>query len=224
MIINKKLFKIATGLAILPMCFNSFAATQQFTGTFKTIKDVSINEITPLVINGLYPAANSDCIINTPAAGTTAFPGEIVMKMANTAGTYLPGAGTAYGLSTSTTLGCSLDTASVPGIYEIDGAAGASVDVEIIEGTAGGVTFTPAGCAVTHVSGADNDTCEVLAEGVGSGVTVLLASSTDLTNSAGGGTPELGKSMVAIGGTATADIGLTAGASVVVAFDINVTY
>jgi hypothetical protein len=218
---KNKLFKIAA-LAMIPASASTFAADEQLSGTFSTIKNVTISQTTAMIINGLQPASGSACQLTTPAAGT-AFPGETVMKMANTGATFPLNPGTTSG---DMVAGGSCSTAinGVVGIYEIDGAEGALVDITLATTAAiGGLTFDAVGCASDYDGGADGDLCAA----VGANTTTIgiqLAATGDLTVSAGQGTPEIGKSVLALGGTVTSSIGLTAAQAYTVPFEVVVAY
>jgi hypothetical protein len=218
---NIKLHNIAAGLALMSLSASTFAIDQQFIGTFKTIKNVTISEITAMVINGLQPSSGSSCTMATPAAGAT-FPGETVMKLANTGGTYPLAPGASNGAMSG--VGCSTAIAGVPGIYEIDGAAGALVDITLTNTlVVGGLQFNAAGCAGDYNNLSDGDVCTTVAANTTT-VGIRLASVTDQTVSAGQGVPVAGISRLALGGTVTSSIGLTAATPYVLPFDITVSY
>lgn len=214
---NNKLKAMAAGLIVLPISLNSFAADAALTGAFKTIKDVTITQVAghEMVINGLQMSATNSCTVTTPTTGAN-WPGDTVM-LASTGGTALPSSN--YGATSGA--GCSTGT-SVPGIFEIDGAAGASVDIAVQNNaSAGGITFVPAGCAIDYDGNADGDLCTALTAGA---ATITLAAVGDQTVSAGNGQPVAGKSRLVLAGTVTTAIGLSAATAYVVPFDITVTY
>lgn len=215
-----KLFKIAV-LAALPLSASTFAADAQFTGTFSTIKNVTISEITPMVINGLQPASGSVCTMATPDA-STAFPGETVMKIANTAAAYT--LNPAAGSGAMSGAGCSSAIPGVVGIYEIDGAEGATVSITLANTTAvGGLAFNAVGCVSDYDGNPDGDVCTPVAANTTTNG-IRLASAGDTTVSAGQGLPVVGKAMLALGGQVTSSIGLTAATPYTVPFDVVVTY
>ena len=182
---------VATSLILLPLSTNTFAADAALSGSFKTIKDVTISQVAgqEMVINGLQMASGSICTVATPAVGVN-WPGDTLM-LASTAGTAAPAA--SYGATSG--VGCSTGT-STPGIYEIDGSAGAVVSIELVSNSAGGINFTPAGCATDYVdAGADNDICEPLVADTPN--TINLATVADETVSAGNGQPVAGKLITA---------------------------
>jgi hypothetical protein len=219
---KNKIFKIAA-LALLPLSASTFAADAQFTGTFSTIKNVTIAETTPMVINGLFPGTSSDCILATPDA-STAFPGETVMKIANTGAAYTLNAATGSGAMTSGSSSCSNAIPGEVGIYLIDGAEGATVSITLATtGAVGGLTFDAAGCVSSYNGAADGDVCAPVAANSTTG-SIVLANTADLTVSAGQGQPEIGKAVLALGGTVTSSIGLSAASTYVVPFDVVVTY
>jgi hypothetical protein len=222
---KNKLYNIATGLALLTFCSTSFAASEQFTGTFTTIKDVTISQVPgqEMVINGLFPASGSNCVLITPDNTTTAWPGETLMLIANTATTSTLGPGATNGDMSTGGTGCSSATDGIPGIYEIDGAEGAVVNVTLTNtAIVAGLQFSAVGCAGNYNDAADGDLCEPII--VNSSTPITLASSGDEINSAGQGQPVAGKSRLALGGTIISSIGLTAGSSANVAFDVTVAY
>ncbi|WP_158968177.1 hypothetical protein [Paraglaciecola sp. L3A3] len=219
---KNKIFKIAA-VALLPISASTFAADAQFTGTFSTIKNVSISETTSMVINGLHPAATSKCNMALPNA-TNAFPGETVMKIANVTAPYTLNAAAGSGAMSTDTAGCSSAVPGVVGIYEIDGAEGAKVKITLEDSaSAGGLIFTAAGCVSDYDGDPDGDVCtDVDANATTSDI--QLASAGDLITSAGQGTPEVGKAVLALGGSVITSIGLTAAKPYVVPFDVVVTY
>lgn len=217
---KNKIFKIAA-LAILPLSASTFAADAQFTGTFSTIKNVTISETTPMVINGLQPGSGSACTLATPD-GSTAFPGETVMKIANTTAAYTlnPAAGSGVMSGAS----CSSAIPGEVGIYEIDGAEGATVSITLANtAVVGGLQFNAVGCVSDYDGLPDGDVCTPVAVNTTTG-SIVLAATGDLTVSAGQGQPEVGKAVLALGGTVTSSIGLTAANPYVVPFDVVVTY
>jgi hypothetical protein len=219
-----KLHKIAAGFALLSFCSGALAVTDQpITGTFKTIKEVSVTQVVgeEMIFNGLQPASGSICTMAQPSNLTTAWPGETKMKLSNTAGTSTLGAGSTNGAMSGT--GCSTSTPGVPGIYEIDGAEGANVTIDV-PGTAfiGGIKYEATGCAGDYNAAADGDNCTAFT--FASSQTVKLASVSDETVSAGQGQPESGISRIALGGTVTSNIGLTAAQAYSLDFEINVVY
>lgn len=218
-----KLYSIATGLSLLTFCSASFAASQQFSGSFSTIKDVTISQVLgqEMVINGLYPASGSACILTTPTNTTSAWPGETIMLLSNVAAASTLGAGATNGAMTGA--GCSAATPGVPGIYEIDGAEGAAVNITLTNtGIISGLQFSAVGCAGDYDGAADGDLCTAIVVNSTTGIT--LAAIGDETISAGQGQPVRGKSRLALGGTVTSSIGLVAGSSIVVPFDVTVAY
>ncbi|MGS2720621.1 hypothetical protein [Paraglaciecola aestuariivivens] len=211
-----KITRIAAGLVLLPLCTSVWAANQDLSGSFKTIKNVTIVESTPMVINGLYLASGSSCVMTTPTL-TDNFPGETVMKLS--AATSSPAASADYGETTGAT--CSGDD-GVPGVYEIEGSAGADVTISLTNGSGSGLTFAPVGCAGDYDGNPDGDVC-LNVPNSGS-ATITLAASGDETVSAGNGVPAAGFSYLALGGTVTSSVGLAAATAYSVDFDISVTY
>ncbi|MDN4503225.1 hypothetical protein QX776_12495 [Alteromonadaceae bacterium BrNp21-10] len=215
-----KLNYIAAALVILPVSTSLFAADETITGTFKTIKNVTISQVAghEMVINGLQPASGATCTVTAITTGG-AWPGDTDMKMSSAGA--LAASGT-YGDTSGVT--CATGT-SVPGIFEIDGAAGATVTVTATNASASGINFVPAGCVGDYDDAPDGDLCTPL---VTSGTTVTvdfdLADTGDTTNSAGNGTPEVGVSRLALTGTITSTVGLTAATAYIVPFDVSVTY
>lgn len=217
---KNKLFKIAA-LALLPLSASTFAADAQFTGTFSTIKNVTISETTAMVINGLQPASGSTCVLATPDA-STAFPGETVMKIANVTAPYTLNPAAGSGAMSGAT--CSNALPGVVGIYEIDGAEGAAISITLANtAVVGGLQFNAVGCVSSYNNAPDGDICAPVAVNTTTG-SINLASTADLTVSAGQGTPEVGKAVLALGGTVVSSIGLTAASAYVVPFDVVVTY
>ena len=213
---NNKLKAMAAGLIVLPISFNTFAQDAALTGAFKTIKDVTITQVAghEMVINGLQMASGSVCTVVTPAVAG-AWPGDVTM-LASTAGPALASA--TYGDTSGA--GCSSGK-SVPGIFEIDGAAGAAVDITLANASAGGIAFVPVGCAIDFNDTADGDVCTAAVVGT---TNITLATTTDETVSAGNGQPVAGKSRLVLAGTVTSSIGLSAATAYIVPFDITVTY
>ncbi|MDX2370423.1 MAG: hypothetical protein QNK36_18800 [Colwellia sp.] len=210
--------QIIAASVLLPLSMGSFATTEALTGAFKTIKDVTIVEVAgnEMVINGLRMTALDECTVTTITTAAN-WPGDTLM-LAATSGTSAPSA--TYGATTGT--GCSTGT-SVPGIYEIDGAEGAAVDITLSATTdAGGVSFAPVGCAIDYDGGSNGDLCKPVANGATTNIT--LANTADQTVSAGEGQPVSGKSRLVLGGQAIALVGLAAATPYVVPFDITVTY
>jgi len=211
-----KYTRIAAALVLLPVCTNLWAANTDLSGAFKTIKNVTIVEVTPMVINGLYLTSGSSCVMTTPTL-TANFPGETVMKLSAVGS--VPAQSADYGETTGAT--CAGDD-GIPGVYEIEGSAGADVTVALTDGAGNGLTFAPVGCAGSYNDGPDGDLCVNIPNG-GSD-TITLATVNDQTVSAGNGVPVAGFSYLALGGTVSSTIGLAAESAVTVDFDISVTY
>jgi hypothetical protein len=213
---NMKLHKIAISSVLLSISASTLAFDTQLTGTFSTITNVEIAQVTPMVFNGLQPASGSSCTMLTPTLAN-GFPGETVMQLSAVAST--PGPSTDIGTMSGS--GCSTAVDGTPGIFRITGAAGASVDVTIAAVTELGITYTPAGCASSYTGAADSDTCGSITT---AGETIVLAALGDQTVSAGNGVPVAGESMLALAGTVTSAIGLAAATPYVINFDITVSY
>ncbi|WP_416308184.1 hypothetical protein [Neptunicella sp. SCSIO 80796] len=212
--------KLVVGAALLPICTSVFAIDETITGSFKTIKDVTVSQVVgeELVINGLYLTNTATCTMTPPdtADGASVWVGDTKMKLA----TALPSTAGASVGATPAAASCA-GVAGTIGIYEIDGASGAEVTVTLTAGTASGITFTPDGCVGDYDGGVDNDACTTFTAG---SATINLANATDETVSATEGQPEEGKARIALGGTVATTIGLTAATPYTVPFDISVTY
>lgn len=210
-------FKHLVVAATIPFALSAVAADLQITGTFKTIKDVTITQVAghEMTINGLQMASGSSCTVTTPTVGAN-WGGDVLM-LASTTGTQ--NAQATYGATAGA--GCSTGT-SVPGVYEIDGASGASVNITLADTASGGISFSPDGCAIDYNGAADGDVCTAVA--ANSTQAITLANTGDETVSAGNGQPVAGKSRLVIGGDVTSTIGLTAATAYNVPFDIVVTY
>ncbi|AEP30359.1 hypothetical protein [Brumicola nitratireducens] len=213
-----KFTRLVTVLLAIPMCTSVMAANENLTGTFKTIKNVTITEVAGVQMTGLYLASASTCTMTQPTVSVN-FPGETVMKMSNATATLGPS--TNYGV-TPAGASCA-GTNGVPGVYEIEGSEGADVTVTLTSGTTSGITFAPVGCVGDYDGSPDGDVCTAVANG-GVGQQFTLAATGDQTVSAGNGVPVAGFSYLAIGGQATAGIGLAAATDYLIDFDISVTY
>jgi len=211
-----KITRIAAGLLLIPVCTNIWAANQDLTGAFKTIKNVTIIEDTPMVVNGLY-LTSGDCTMTQPTL-TTNFPGETVMKLSSATSNLA--ASSDIGV-TAAGVGCAGDD-GIPGVYEIEGSAGADVFITLTSGTTTGITFAPVGCAGSYDGNPDGDSCAAIPNG--SATQITLATTGDQTVSAGNGVPVAGFSYLALGGQVTNSVGLTAATGYPVTFDITVTY
>lgn len=210
--------KILSTLFVASLSLNSFAEQQILTGSFDTIKAVAIAEITPLSFTGLTLANASSCVMTASADGTgTGYLGDVAMRL-----------GTANANATGSTANtmdvCVGSGTAAIGVYEIDGAAGATVNVTITDGSNADVSVAPSGCVGNYVDGADGDSCDALATAVNGGVTAVRLAGTGDTGSLGEGTPLVGTSLIALGGTITAAQALTAGSSYTVDFTIDVAY
>jgi hypothetical protein len=214
-----KIKLLTLGVLIGSMSSSVLAADAQLTAAFKTIKDVTITQVAgnELTINGLQMASGSTCTVSTSGDDhtDTSFAGDTLMLMSSVG---LAAQGSTYGATAGA--GCSTGT-SVPGIYEIDGASGADVTITLATGTAGGITYTPFGCASDYNGAADGDVCTSTVVG---NTTITLADSADETVSAGNGQPVAGKSRLQLNGSVTSSIGLTAATAYTIPFDIVVTY
>jgi len=222
----KNKIKLLTAIVASSFCLNSFAATENFAGTFDTIKDVSISQITPLNLVGLALANGSACTLAASTDGTNGptYVGDVTMNLGSGNDN---AAGADIGLMSGGTC-LTTATGGVMGIYEIDGASGASVKVTIVSGSNADLLIVPAGCIGDYVAGADGDACDAIAGGASGGVagtqvTVRLAGATD-TGTLGEGVPVAGKTRIVLGGVTTSQQALLAGTPYTVDFDINVIY
>jgi hypothetical protein len=209
--------KLLTAIAATSLSLHCFAATEQFSGTFTTIKAVTIAEVTPLNMVGLALASGSACTLTAGVDGTT-YLGDVSMNLGNTS-TSNPVGATSATMSGGTCLVSAVG--GVQGVYEIDGALGSSVIVTIVDGLNADLAIAPAGCVGDYVAGVDGDACDPISSA--SPVTVRLAGTTD-TGSLGEGTPVAGKTRIALGGITTSQQALSAGVPYTVDFQINVTY
>lgn len=214
---NIKLHKIAIGSALLSLSASSLAFDVTLTGTFSTITNVGITQDVAMVFNGLQPASGSTCTMLTPTLAS-GFPGETVMQVSAAAS--IPGPSADVGDMSGA--GCSTSVDGTPGIFKITGAAGATVTVSLTPATALGITYTPAGCASSYTGAADLDLCNAITST--GDETIVLAALGDETVSAGNGTPVAGESVLALAGTVTSSIGLSAAQPYVIPFDITVSY
>lgn len=210
--------KIITTLFVASLSLNSFAEQQVLTGSFNTIKAVAITEVTSLSFTGLTLGNGDSCVMTASADGTgTGYLGDVFMRLgsANT---------NATGSTVNTMDTCVGAGTTAIGVYEIDGAAGATVQVTITNGSNADVSVTPSGCVGDYTDGPDADTCEPLAVAVNGGITPVRLAGTGDTGTLGEGTPLLGTSLIALGGTITAARTLTAGTPYSVDFTIDVAY
>ncbi len=211
--------KLITTMFIAGLSANSFAAQEILNGTFTTIKAVSISQTTGLSFTGLPLAAASACTMTASSDGTgTGYVGDVAMRLGSAQTN-------AVGTTANTMDACVGTGTTAIGIYEIDGAAGATVNVTITDSlTTGDVSVVPSGCVGTYVDGADTDTCEPLAAAVNGGVTAIRLAGTGDTGTLGEGTPLAGTTLIALGGIITAENTLTAGTGYTVDFTIDVAY
>jgi hypothetical protein len=210
--------KILTTLFVASLSLNSFAEQQILTGSFDTIKAVAIAEITPLSFTGLTLGNGDSCVMTASADGSgTGYLGDVAMRLGS-------GQTNAIGTAANTMDVCVGTGTTAIGVYEIDGAAGATVQVTITNGSNADVSVTPAGCVGFYNDGADLDTCEPLAVVTNGGVTPVRLAGTGDTGTLGEGTPLVGTSLIALGGTITAARALTAGTPYTVDFTIDVAY
>jgi hypothetical protein len=210
--------KIITSLFVASFSLNSFAAQEILTGSFDTIKAVTILETTALSFTGLTLAATDSCTMTASADGTgTGYLGDVAMRL---------GAGTTNTLGTSVnTMDACVGTGTTAiGVYEIDGAAGSLVNVTITNGANADVSVVPSGCVGTYVDGADGDSCAPLAVATTGGITSVRLAGTGDTVSLGEGTPLAGTTLIALGGVITAVRDLTASTPYSVDFTIDVAY
>jgi hypothetical protein len=215
-IIMQHKIKILATLITASLSVNSFAAQEVLTGAFTTIKAVSITPITPISFTGLTLTANDTCTMTVGVDGTN-YLGDAAMRLGNAA--------TSNAVGATANTSCTGAGVSAFGVYEIDGAAGSEVNIDIVNSvTTGDVSIVPAGCAGDYVAGTDEngDECEPVSFALGT-VTIRLAGADD-TGSLGEGTPLVGTSLIAMGGVVTAENGLSAGQTYNVDFSINVTY
>lgn len=208
--------KILATLLTAGLSVSAIAEQQVINGSFTTIKAVTISEITPISFTGLPIANASSCAMTASADGTgTGYLGDVAMRLGTANAN-------AVGSSANTMDACVGTGTTAIGVYEIDGASGATVNITITDGTNADLAIVPAGCAGNYVAGADGDSCDTVSQVAGA-VAVRLAGSTD-TGSLGEGTPVEGTSLIALGGTVTAQQDLSAGTTYTVDFDISVTY
>lgn len=211
--------KIIATLFIAGFSANSFAAQEILNGSFTTIKAVTISQTTGLSFTGLPLAATSNCTMTASADGTgTGYLGDVAMRLGSIRTN-------AVGTTANTMDACVGTGITTIGLYEIDGAAGATVNVTITDSlTTSDVSVVPSGCVGTYVDGADTDTCEPLSALVNGGVTAIRLAGTGDTGSLGEGTPLAGTSLIALGGIITAENALSAGVGYTVDFTIDVAY
>jgi len=220
-VIMKHKIKYIAMIAALPLSFDSFAASEVLTGTFETIKAVSISEVPgkAIALEGLQLTLGDECDLVASNDGSgNGYVGDVEML--------LGAAGNANAQGSAVTAmsgtGCiASTTGGAIGIYEIDGAEGATVTVTVVDGQSTELDFAPNGCVGNYVAGVDGDSCDTISDGTPAAV--RLAGATD-TGSLGEGTPVPGKTRVALGAKATARTALTASTPYTVDFDINVTY
>jgi hypothetical protein len=214
----KNNLKILTVASLVSLSLGVSATTETLTGTFTTIKDVSIIENQQLLLTGLNLANTSACDLEASTDGTgTDYVGDAAMAIGS-ANANAPGAA----IATMGGVGCLASTTGGQfGLYEIDGAAGATVTVTVTDGASTDVSINPAGCVANYVAGVDGDSCTIVEDGTPA--VVRLAGATD-TGSLGEGTPVVGKSIIALGATAIALVDLTAETDYDVDFTIDVTY
>jgi len=211
--------KILATLLAASVSANTFAAQEVLNGAFTTIKAVTISEVTPISFIGLTLTANDTCVMSHSADGSGQdYLGDIAMRLGSGE---LNAAGTEANLMDS----CTGAGTAAFGVYEIDGAAGSTVNVTIANSvTTGDVSVVPTGCVGDYDGGSNGDTCEALAVATNGGVTaVQLAGVGDITT-LGEGTPIAGTSLISLGGTVKAENNLTAGTPYTVDFTIDVTY
>ncbi len=207
--------KILATLILGTLSLSSIAEQQVLNGTFRTIKAVSISQNTALSFTGLPLANASTCTMTASADGTgTGYLGDVAMRLGSAQAN-------AVGSTANTMDACVGSGTTAIGVYEIDGAAGATVTVTLTDGANADVTVAPAGCVGTYVDGADGDSCTTLADGTPA--TIRLAGTGD-TGTLGEGVPVAGTSLVALGGVITAAQALTAGQGYTVDFTIDVAY
>mmetsp|Transcript_12759 Transcript_12759/g.19293 ORF Transcript_12759/g.19293 Transcript_12759/m.19293 type:complete len:216 (+) Transcript_12759:78-725(+) len=210
--------KILASLFIASVTANSFAATEVLNGSFDTIKAVSITETTALSFTGLTLATNDACVMTASSDGSgTGYLGDVFMRLGSANAN-------ATGATANTMDACVGSGTAAIGVYEIDGAAGATVNVTITNGSNADVSVTPVGCIGNYVDGVDGDSCAALAVATNAGVTPIRHAGTGDTGSLGEGTPIAGTSLIALGGTITAEQTLTAGTPYSVDFTIDVAY
>jgi hypothetical protein len=227
MIMQHKM-KILTALAAASFSFNGLAATETLTGTFSTIKAVSISEISPLALTGMQVGTGAICTLEASTDGTgTDYVGDQTMNLANLGTSNaagediaLMGGGAGAGTCLATATGGAI------GIYEIDGAPGATVKITIVDGDdpagTGTMALAPTGCAGNYNGSLNGDICKALTT-PGVAVEVILAKAGD-TGGLGEGTPVAGKTRIALGATATLTGTLLAGTAYPVGFQINIAY
>ncbi len=210
--------KILATLIVGSLSLNSFAEQQALTGTFRTIKAVTILPITGMSFVGLTLGNGTTCALETSVDGTgTGYLGDVAMRLGT-------GQSNAIGSTANQMTTCAGTGTPAIGVYEIDGASGGAVTVTITNGTNADVGVVPSGCVGNYVAGVDGDDCKQLDVVTAAGVTTIrLAGSTD-TGSLGEGTPIEGTSLIALGGVITANRVLTAGSPYTVDFTISVTY
>jgi hypothetical protein len=212
MIMQHKM-KILATLAAASFSFNSFAATETLTGTFSTIKAVSIIEISPLALAGMQVSTGSVCTLSASTDGTgTNYVGDQTMNLANTGATRTNAPGSA--IATMGGGNCLVTaTGGAIGIYEVDGNDTAGT---------GTMALAPTGCGGDYDGLLNGDGCKALSS-PGVAVELVLAKAGD-TGGLGEGTPVAGKTRIALGASATLTGTLLAGIAYPVGFDINITY
>jgi hypothetical protein len=209
--------KLFAALVVMACSASSYAEQQVLNGSFTTIKAVTITENTPLALSGLGLTATDTCTLTAGVTGAD-YLGDQALRLGSTEAN-------AVGANTSAMADCGNTPATI-GVYEVDGASGATVNIQIVNSvTTGDVSITLAGCAGDYDGGADNDDCTAVTGGAAGnvGTDIQLAGAGD-TGGLGEGTPVDGTALIALGGVATAENNLTAGTSYPVSFEINVSY
>ncbi|TWX67479.1 hypothetical protein [Colwellia sp. C1TZA3] len=213
----------ATGVIFTVLTSTSaLADDQDYTFGFSTVPDVTLTPVTDLNFGGqLGLSGGSQCTMTVGDGGTDT-PGSINAKV-GTASAEAIGANYAE----LTGVGCgaaAVGTDGIVGVYEIVGAPGVKVDVTLTSQLSGtNFNFVPNGVTVLHNDESDGDTLVALA--AGSAATAQLATVDDLSgNTEGSGVPEIGKSLIFVGGTITVTSTLLAGTEYTETFGIDVVY
>jgi len=199
------------------------AASTNYDVGFNTVPDIAITQVTAMDFgSGLGLASGITCAMVATDDGTaTDYVGDVIMGLARA--TPLAAGANVGNLSGA---GCTASAGlqGTPGLYEISGVAGGTVNVTINNITAGtDFNYAADGCIGNYEGNSDLDSCVTFTAGTPAAV-VLAAGGDTVGITAGSGLPTVGVTRISLAGAITTTATHAAGAALIEQFTIDVTY
>ena len=215
--------KLSVIIAAISLSTSAIAASTSYDVGFSTVPDIALIQKTAMDFgSGLGLASGSICAMAISDDATAAtYVGDGTMGLASTGGDTV---GANFGDLSG--VGCIITAGDkgTPGLYEISGVPGGTVNVTVNNITSGtAFNFTASGCVGTYNGAGNGDNCTAFTPGTPLPVTLANAADT-VGNTAGAGIPSPGITRISVGGTITSAQTNTPGTLLTEAFTIDVTY